>query len=348
MKEYILKNKISLISHVIALGILLVGFILGRYVFLDVHGMKEFPSVLLILGLVVMVISALTSKKVLPYFISAGYIIGFVFGFLFQVTKMDANGVSVNNLWVIWAGVYVAFIVAGFLCELCFKKYGSSVHWKKSRIKSIVIAILVVLVLWLCVGITDFALVHNYRNPIFCIGVDLADDGGSGKYVGLGYSFDIEGNFMPETKKPGVTSYRGYVFGKEVCRGFWEKMDVDKLNSIAFSELAPGEEKTYFSAYYITGNDAWFDYTITYERAALKLVIGLRAEEGTEYSEEITGGGGKGTITGIPAGSYEVFVRNSESNNDYKDTTTETLNVTGALNFVAGQRVPEGMSYFRH
>ena len=348
MKEYILKNKRSLISHVIALGILLVGFVLGRYVFFDVHGMKEFPSVLLILGLAEMVISSLTSQKVLPYFISAGYIIGFVCGFLFQVTGMDANGVSVNNLWVIWAGVYVAFIVAGFLCELCFKKYGSSVHWKESRKKRIVITILVVMVLWLCVGITDFALVHNYRKPFFCIGVDLADDGGSGKYVGLGYSFDIEGNFMPEAKSPGVTSYRGYVFGKEVCRGFWEKMDVDKLNSIAFSELAPGEEETYFTDYYITGEDAWFDYTITYEKEDMKLVIGLRGEDGTEYSEEITGGDEKGTITGIPAGSYEVFVRNSESNNDYKDTTAETLKVTGTLNFVAGQRVPEGMSYFSH
>lgn len=370
MKKYILKNKMSLISHVIALGILLVGFVLGRYVFFDVHGMKEFPTTLLILGLAMLVISVLTSKKILPYFISAGYIIGFVSGFLFQVTKMDANGVSVNNLWVIWAGVYVAFIIAGFICELCFKKYGKSVHWKKSKAKRIVIAILAVLVLWLCVGITDFALVHNYQKPIFCRGVDLEQDGGSGEYAGLGYSFYIEGNFMPEEKNQGVTSYRGYVFGKEVSRGFWDRMEVDKLiygdmsvseemgitqsdmhiklNSIAFSELAPGQEETYFSQYQIMGDDAWFDYTITYERAAMKVVIGLRAEDGTEYTEEITGGDGKGTIKGIPAGSYEVFVRNSESNNDHKDTTTETTNVTGALNFVAGQKLPEGISYFSH
>lgn len=133
MKEYIAKNKISLINHVIGLGILIVGFVLGRYVFFDVHGMKEFPVTLLVLGSVVMLISLLTSKKVLPYFISAGYLIGFVFGFLFQVTKMDANGVSVNYLWVIWAGVYVAFIIAGFLSESFFKKYGSDVPWKKSK-----------------------------------------------------------------------------------------------------------------------------------------------------------------------------------------------------------------------
>ena len=68
-------------------------------------------------------------------------------------------------------------------------------------------------------------------------------------------------------------------------------MEVDKkLNSIDFSELSPGQEETYFSEYQILGDDAWFDYTITYKRAALKVVIGLRAEDGTEYTEEITGG----------------------------------------------------------
>ena len=289
MKEYISKNKMSLISHGIALGVLLVGFILGRYVFFDVHGMKEFPTTLLILGLVVMVISAITSKKVLPYFISAGYIIGFVFGFLFQVTKMDANGVSANNLWVIWSGVYVAFIIVGFLCDAFLKKYGSAVSWKKSKGKKMVIAILAVLVIWMCIGITDFALVHNYRRPLFCICTESMQDGGSGEYSGLGYSFYIEGNFMPEEKNPGVTSFRGYVFGKEVSRGFWDRMDVDKLiygdmsvseecgvtgddmhiklNSIAFSELAPGKEEIYFSEYQILGDDAWFDYTITYEHS---------------------------------------------------------------------------------
>ena len=231
MKEYILSNKKGVVNHVIALGILLVGFIFGRYVFFDVHGMKEFPVVLLILGLVVMVISGLSTKKIIPYFISIGYIIGFVLGFIIQETKIDTNGVSVNNLWVIWAVVYVAFIVLGVICEWCFGKYGSSVDWKKNTSTKIIIAILGVVVLWLFLGMIDFALVHNYRKPLFCVDVDLTDDGGSGKYVGLGYSFDIEGNFMPDTetpatedKKPKVTSYREYIFGKEVSRGFWDEM----------------------------------------------------------------------------------------------------------------------------
>ena len=101
---------------------------------------------------------------------------------------------------------------------------------KKTK-KKFIVAVVCVIVLWFVIGIVDFALVHNYRKPLFCIGVDLADDGGSGRYVGLGYSFDIEGNFMPDTetpatedKKPKVTSHRGYIFGKEVSRGFWDEM----------------------------------------------------------------------------------------------------------------------------
>ena len=222
-----MKDKKHIVHHAIALGILLIGFILCRYIFFDIHGMKEFPEVLLILGLVVMAISVLTKKKILPYFISAGYIVGFVFGFIFQVTKIDANGVSVNNLWVIWAVVNVVFIVVGVICERYFGKQLKMVDMKKSIVTKVVIAILGVIVLWLCIGIADFALVTNYEKPLFCIGIDLADDGGSGKYAGLGYSFYTEGNFMPEEKNQGVTSYRGYIMEKEVCRGFWERMLVE-------------------------------------------------------------------------------------------------------------------------
>lgn len=118
-----------------------------------------------------------------------------------------------------------------------------------------------------------------------------------------------------------------------------------ELNSIDFSELMPGNEEKYSSDYYIVCDNAWLDYTITYERAAMNVIVGLRAEDGTEYIKEITGGSDRGKIEGIPAGTYEVFVRNSESNTEYQDTATETLGITGAMNFVAGQLLPDGVTY---
>ena len=43
-------------------------------------------------------------------------------------------------------------------------------------------------------------------------------DEGSGHYVGLGYSFDIEGNFMPDDEYPGVTKYTYYILGQEISK----------------------------------------------------------------------------------------------------------------------------------
>ncbi len=82
--------------------------------------------------------------------------------------------------------------------------------------KKFIIALLCVLVLWVAIGLVDYSRVHNFEKPIFCIGSELMKDGGSGKYVGLGYSFDIKGNFMPEDEFPGVTKWTYYLFGIEV------------------------------------------------------------------------------------------------------------------------------------
>ena len=87
--------------------------------------------------------------------------------------------------------------------------------------KTLIIVVAVVL-LWLAAGVIDFALVHGYHRPLFCVCTEPMQDGGSGKYVGLGYSFDIEGNFVTEAGHLGVTSYRGYILGQEISRGFWE------------------------------------------------------------------------------------------------------------------------------
>ena len=104
--------------------------------------------------------------------------------------------------------------------------------------KMIVIGIVCFVALWIIAGVTDFALVYNFKRPICSIIVDPTyDDGGSGHYVGLGYSFDIEGNFVTEDGHRGVTSYRGYILGKEVCRGFWEEMlTEDDKNKLIYGD----------------------------------------------------------------------------------------------------------------
>ena len=80
-------------------------------------------------------------------------------------------------------------------------------------------AIAILLVVWFLIGIVDYRIVHGFEKPLFCIAMETADDGGSGHYIGAGYSFDIEGNFMPEDELPGVTKYTYYIFGIEIDSG---------------------------------------------------------------------------------------------------------------------------------
>lgn len=71
-------------------------------------------------------------------------------------------------------------------------------------------------------GMIDFLCFHAFRRPLFCTAGETADDGGSGRYVGLGYAFDMEEDFMPEDLNPGVTTYISYLFGVAVASGPWD------------------------------------------------------------------------------------------------------------------------------
>lgn len=85
--------------------------------------------------------------------------------------------------------------------------------------RKIIIVIVCLVTLWIAVGIVDCCRVHSFERPIFCIATETTDDGGSGKYIGLGYSFNIEGNFMPEDEFPGVTKWTYFLFGKNMGSG---------------------------------------------------------------------------------------------------------------------------------
>ena len=86
----------------------------------------------------------------------------------------------------------------------------------KKKAKIVISTVCVFLALWIVIAIIDFSRVHSFEMPIFCIATVMAQDGGSGRYRGLGYSFDIEGNFMPDDEFPGVTKYIYYILGQEI------------------------------------------------------------------------------------------------------------------------------------
>lgn len=81
------------------------------------------------------------------------------------------------------------------------------------------IIIVVLLVAWLLIAYADYSKVAiSFDKPRFCITSVIADDGGSGKYVGLGYSFYINGH-LDADEGYQVDTYTYKIFGITVKQG---------------------------------------------------------------------------------------------------------------------------------
>ncbi|MEY8356373.1 hypothetical protein AALB39_23905 [Lachnospiraceae bacterium 54-53] len=83
-----------------AVGAFLMGFLLCRYVFPDLHGMKEWPFLLFMAGLITIIIAAIFSARKVMVLTIIGYIGGFVLGMLFDVDGTDPGGGRTNNAWI--------------------------------------------------------------------------------------------------------------------------------------------------------------------------------------------------------------------------------------------------------
>jgi len=84
---------------------------------------------------------------------------------------------------------------------------------RKKKVLYIALAVLVLLAVLFAV---DTLAVTNWKKPVFARCFFGANDGGSGKYIGPGYWFDIKGNFMPDPapgSPEGVTEAEGRFLG---------------------------------------------------------------------------------------------------------------------------------------
>ena len=83
-------------------------------------------------------------------------------------------------------------IIYSFILLFVSKKQSCN---QAKKIIVIVVAIALLLASWIGVAYSDYSKVAiSFDKPKFCISRNIADDGGSGKYIGLGYSFDINGH----------------------------------------------------------------------------------------------------------------------------------------------------------
>lgn len=86
--------------------------------------------------------------------------------------------------------------------------------------KKVIVVAVVFVFIWATMFITDLVRAHDFERPMFCVLMNGADDGGSGTYVGFGYTIDIEGNFVTEDmNERGVTEFDMKLFGLRVLAG---------------------------------------------------------------------------------------------------------------------------------
>ena len=105
-------KKIVLLS----VGVLAISFALIRFLFFELHGMKQWPFILMSLCLAIIIISFGLKAKMTSITSSISYIIGFFFAYIFQKDGVDNGGGRTNNLWIIWTMIIImAVIVSGIV-----------------------------------------------------------------------------------------------------------------------------------------------------------------------------------------------------------------------------------------
>ncbi len=103
------------------IGLLLclcMSYLLCRFVFFDIHGMKQWANILAGFSLVVLLISLVLKLRWMSVLTACGYITGFVLGVLFNTDGFDPGGGRTNNFWVLWLGGLLACMVIGLAVDV--------------------------------------------------------------------------------------------------------------------------------------------------------------------------------------------------------------------------------------
>ena len=113
MKPMGIKNKI--LWGISMIGLLAISYWLCRFVFFGMHGMKQWPNMLAIVGLITIVIASIGGRQSLSVATVVGYIGGFVLAMIFNTDGVDQGGVGTNNAWKIWGTVFICSILISII-----------------------------------------------------------------------------------------------------------------------------------------------------------------------------------------------------------------------------------------
>ena len=97
------------------IGLLAISYFLCRFVFFEMHGMKQWPNLLAIVGLIIIVIASISGRRSLSIATLIGYLGGFILAMIFNADGVDQGGGRTNNDWKIWGTVFIVSILADII-----------------------------------------------------------------------------------------------------------------------------------------------------------------------------------------------------------------------------------------
>lgn len=123
MDRNLIKNILWVLG---TLAIMLLSYWFCRFFMFDFHGMKQYPMILFIVSLSILIISLFLKKHLLSIITILGYVGGFLIAFIFNSNGIDAGGGRTNNLWIIWTVTMLICIIIGIAIEVI-------IHQKKLK-----------------------------------------------------------------------------------------------------------------------------------------------------------------------------------------------------------------------
>ena len=90
-------------------------YLLVRGPLFYLHGMMQWPQILALAAAAGILLSVGLDLKNLDLFSAAGYGCGFLAGLLFHQYGTDPGGGRTDNLWLIWTGVLLLFMILGLV-----------------------------------------------------------------------------------------------------------------------------------------------------------------------------------------------------------------------------------------
>lgn len=100
--------------------IVIINYITTRFIFFNIHGMKDFADTMSLLSAALTCIFVLSNNLLASLCSSFGNIVGFIIGYLFNTTVVDYITGNTNNYWLIWMVSYSLIVVIGMFVSKLF------------------------------------------------------------------------------------------------------------------------------------------------------------------------------------------------------------------------------------